>query len=77
MRDCVNCLVLNLRKKKTKEGEIGGMFGTGYWWYGWKQSIQGFLWETTSVSGKTIENETEQEEVVGALNFGIKGTLVK
>ena len=36
MRDCVNCLVLNLQKKKTKEGEIGGMFGTGYWWYGWK-----------------------------------------
>ena len=36
MRDCVNCLVLNLRNKKTKEGEIGGMFGTGYWWYGWK-----------------------------------------
>ena len=26
---------------------------------------------------ETIENETEEEEVVGALNFGIKGTLVK
>ena len=26
---------------------------------------------------ETIENEKEEEEVVGALNFGIKGTLVK
>ena len=28
-------------------------------------------------SEETIENEKEEEEVVGALNFGIKGTLVK
>ena len=26
---------------------------------------------------ETIENEKEEEEVVGALNFGIKGTFVK